>query len=43
MVYPADMKHGNFNEWLTLLANFGVVTGIVFLTIELRQNQAAIE
>jgi hypothetical protein len=38
-----DMKKGKLNEWLTLLANFGVVTGIVFLVIEVRQNQAAIE
>ena len=37
------MKRGKLNEWLTLLANFGVVTGIVFLVIEVRQNQAAIE
>lgn len=37
------MNNGKLNEWLTLLANFGVVTGIIFLVIEVRQNQAAIE
>ena len=37
------MNDGKLNEWLTLLANFGVVIGIVFLVIEVRQNQAAIE
>ena len=26
------------NQWLTLLANFGVVVGIAFLIIEIRQN-----
>jgi hypothetical protein len=31
------------NKWLTLLANFGVVAGIVFLAIEVRQNQALLE
>ena len=31
------------NQWLTLLANFGVVAGIVFLAVEIRQNQALLE
>lgn len=31
------------NRWLTLLANFGVVAGIIFLAIEVRQNQAILE
>ncbi len=31
------------NRWLTLLANFGVVAGIIFLAIEVRQNQATLE
>ena len=37
------MKKGQLSEWLTLLANFGVVAGLIFLVIEVRQNQAAIE
>ena len=32
------MKLDVLNRWLTLLANMGVVMGIVFLTIEIRQN-----
>ena len=28
----------NFDRWLTLLANVGVIAGIVFLAIEIRQN-----
>ena len=43
MVRETYWKKCNLNEWLTLLANFGVVVGIVFLVIEGRQNQAAIE
>ena len=31
------------NKWLTLLANFGVVAGIVFLAVEIRQNQTLLE
>jgi hypothetical protein len=31
------------NKWLTLAANIGVVGGIVFLAIEVRQNQASLE
>ena len=30
------------NHWLTLLANVGVLVGIVFLVIEVRQNTEAI-
>ena len=26
------------NQWLTLIANFGVILGIVFVVIEVRQN-----
>ena len=37
------MKRQTLNEWLSLLANFGVVAGIVFLAIEVRQNQATLE
>lgn len=32
------MKLSNINEWLGLIANIGVLTGIVFLAIELQQN-----
>jgi hypothetical protein len=37
------MNIDNVNKWLTLLANFGVVAGIVFLGIEVRQNQVILE
>jgi len=30
------------NKWLTLLANIGVLAGIIFLAIEIRQNSDAI-
>jgi hypothetical protein len=26
------------NQWLTLIANFGVIAGIIFLGLEIRQN-----
>jgi len=29
---------GRLNQWLTVVANFGVLVGIFFLTLELRQN-----
>ena len=32
------MKISGLNEWLTLLANLGVIAGIVFLAIEVSQN-----
>jgi len=32
----------NLNKWLTLLANLGVLAGIIFLAIEIGQNTAAI-
>ena len=32
------MKSETINQWLTLLANVGVIAGIVFLAVELRQN-----
>jgi len=32
------MNFENVNRWLTLLANLGVIAGIVFLAFELRQN-----
>ena len=33
----------NLGKWLTIIANFGVVAGIIFLAIEVRQNQVSIE
>ncbi len=32
------MNMGKMNSWLTLTANIGVLAGILFLAIELRQN-----
>jgi hypothetical protein len=37
------MSLDNLNKWLTLVANFGVVAGIVLLAIEVRQNQALMQ
>jgi len=37
------MKLDHLSRWLALLANIGVVAGIVFLAIELRQNNALME
>jgi hypothetical protein len=37
------MDFDKLNKWLTLLANFGVVAGIVFLAVEIRQNQTLLE
>lgn len=37
------MKLESLNRWLTLLANIGVIAGIVFLAIEVRQNQLMLE
>ena len=39
----ATVDSEKINRWLTLLANIGVVAGIVFLAIEIRQNQAILE
>ena len=33
-------KFERLNQWLTLLANLGVVAGLVFLTLEVRTNTA---
>ena len=30
------------NQWLTLIANFGVIAGFVFLAVEIRQNTEAL-
>jgi hypothetical protein len=32
------MQLSKLNEWLTLLANVGVLVGIIFLALEMRQN-----
>ena len=32
------MDENKVNKWLTLGANFGVLIGIFFLAVELRQN-----
>ena len=37
------MDLDKINRWLTLVANLGVVGGIVFLAIEIRQNQTSLE
>ena len=37
------MNMDNVNKWLMLAANLGVITGIVFLAIEVRQNDATLE
>jgi len=34
------MELDKLNRWLTLLANFGVVACIVFLGLEVHQNQS---
>lgn len=36
------MELGKLNRWLTLIANVGVIAGIVFLAVEIRQNSAMI-
>jgi hypothetical protein len=37
------MDVDKISKWLTLIANFGVVAGIFFLAIEIRQNQSTLE
>ena len=37
------MNIDSTNKWLTLAANFGVVAGIIFLGIEVRQNQVILQ
>jgi len=37
------MDFDRLNKWLALLANFGVVAGIIFLAVEIRQNQTLLE
>jgi hypothetical protein len=37
------MDSDHLNKWLTLAANVGVIAGIVFLALELRQNNELLE
>ena len=37
------MKFDNANQWLTLISNFAVIAGIVFLAVELQQNTKQLE
>ena len=37
------MKVEQLNQWLTLVANIGVIAGIVFLAYEINQNTQAIQ
>jgi hypothetical protein len=37
-----SMKLDKLNQWLTLAANIGVLAGIVFLAVEIRQNDATL-
>ena len=37
------MSNEKLNQWLTTLANFGVVVGIIFLVVEIRQTSKQIE
>jgi len=37
------MSLDSLNKWLTLLTNFGVLAGIIFLGIEMQQNTNAIQ
>ena len=32
------MKFDGLNQWLTLMANFGVVAGLILLIVEINQN-----
>jgi hypothetical protein len=33
----------DINKWLTLIANFGVIAGILILAVEVRQNQQSLD
>ena len=37
------MNNDKLNQWLATLANFGVVIGIIFLVVEIRQTSVQIE
>ncbi|MEQ8958840.1 MAG: hypothetical protein RLP02_13095 [Coleofasciculus sp. C2-GNP5-27] len=34
------MNIDKLNQWLALLGNFGVIVGIIFLAVEIRQNES---
>jgi len=36
------LQSADINKWLTLVANFGVIAGILFLAVEVRQNQESL-
>ena len=37
------MKKLDVGQMITILANLGVIAGIVFLAVEIRQNQASLD
>jgi len=37
------MNIDRLNDWLTLLANFGVIGGLIFLGLEVQQNTTAVQ
>ena len=37
------MNLNKLNQWLTLSANFGVIAGIIFLAVEIQQNNELLE
>lgn len=37
------MGFDRFSKWVTMLANIGVVAGIIFLAVEVHQNNTALE
>ena len=37
------MNLDRVNQWLTLLANFGVIGGLIFLGLEIQQNTVAVQ
>jgi hypothetical protein len=37
------MKLAALNDWLTLIANIGVLAGLIFVGLEIRQNTLALE
>jgi len=37
------MDTNNLNRWMTLIANFGVIAGLIFLAVEIRQNTESLD
>ena len=37
------MDSDKLNRWMTLITNFGVIAGLVFLAVEIRQNTASLD